>query len=195
MPQRLLHCLVIPLATLCGCHLFSSGKISETCDEIDRCSDTGVFAGVAIDKVTPAYGHSSGGYTVTIEGAGLGEIESASIGGDAAALISAKHDSLVVRVPSGSPGSSDVTVVDSSGETYVLVQGFEYFPDAEGAVQLMEAKRLKSEYKSSLTTTRNKMQSIDKELKTLHRQIKGHEQQKKADQTTTGKRNPSHFQS
>merc|ERR1719347_2226546 len=48
------------------------------------------------------------------------------------------------------------------------------------AQQLMEAKRLKSEFKSSRTTTKNKMKSIDKELGKLKKQIKGHEQKNQA---------------
>jgi len=43
------------------------------------------------------------------------------------------------------------------------------------AQQLMEAKRLKSEYKAALTTTRNKIKNSTKELAKLQRQIKSHE--------------------
>ena len=111
------------------------------CDGTTDGSDTGANGtdtpeDLALSSVTPPYGHSSGGYTIVLDGEGFSEDTTVRIGGDAAEVLSLSERRIEVAVPARDPGPSDVRVARQDGQTTRLEDAFEYFQDAGGAVQL-----------------------------------------------------------
>jgi len=131
-------CRSLPLLVLAGCHLFSSGKISETCNDLPSDCD-GAFntERLEIDSISPAFGHSTGGYTLVVQGSGFDEMTTAEIGGKDAEILSVTAGQLEVAAPASSPGVSDVALSRTDGQNARLEDGFEFFQDADGAVQFL----------------------------------------------------------
>lgn len=138
------------LLPLVGCHLFASGEIDKVCEDLPGGCD-GKFSAddtggdhdpgqeITLSLVTPAYGHSSGGYSVIIDGSGLDDITTVLIGGGEAEILSQGPAYVEVNAPARPLGLSDVAVSSSDGTSARLTNAFEYFQDAEGAVQFLAA--------------------------------------------------------
>ncbi len=138
-----------------GCHLFSIASVDKTCEDVPAgcdeslaVTDTGGGADDSgegtIDlpppillSIDPAYGPSNGGTTVTLTGEDFQEGSRVFFGDEEAYVLDRSLTMLVVSSPPLSVGTSDVTVQSPDEQTSSLVNAFEYFPDADGAVQLL----------------------------------------------------------
>jgi hypothetical protein len=84
--------------------------------------------------VTPASGPIDGGTTVVLSGSGLDLAEGVTVGGTAAASFRSYSDSiLVLVVPPGVPGASDI-VVTTPGGTGTVVDAFTYVAETTTTV-------------------------------------------------------------
>lgn len=101
--------------------LFAEGQIVDTTDIDD------LFPTATIISVSPATGAAAGGTVVVVTGTNLSGASGVTFGGTAGTSFSVlSQNSVRVTTPAKTAGAYNVIVVDDSGSTAPLVNGFTY---------------------------------------------------------------------
>lgn len=86
-----------------------------------------VFEAATITSIAPATGPAAGGTPVTIKGTNFSGATSATIGGTAVTSFTVVNDTTITGVtPAKAAGAYNVVVVDDSGSSAPLTNGFTY---------------------------------------------------------------------
>jgi len=104
--------------------IYGCGEAVENIEErqrIQELSETSV-----ITSISPSYGSTAGGDTLTIAGLNLSLVTSISLGDGICSVVSATDALLTCTTSVASSGAKNVTTINSKGKTYTFNSGYNY---------------------------------------------------------------------
>lgn len=110
---------------------------SDSDSDADSDSDSDADADVSISGVSPAYGVTSGGDTVVVEGSGFDSSTVVKFGTRSATVTQVNASRLTVTTPSQAGAGPYDVVVERGSKSDTLNNGFSYFEDATGMYSLV----------------------------------------------------------